>query len=351
MSFEIQKESQEPEELSAEDFLRRQRSAIRRKSYWAIGIGAFLVIVSVAAVYLVLNYFPEELVGVGASEHGYAGMLFRNILFLIGLLALAGGIWGLAHAQRIKVEDYVPTPEAMMFLEQVRETRPSYTYFFVASIVAVFVAQVVTDADTAKPGELPQSIQLAGLVKPLVWEGQWWRLFTGAALHGGLLHIYFNSQAFLGFGGMMEILANRAHVGLVFVLAVLGGSVLSLVMLPDSASVGASGGIMGLVGYLAVYGYRRKQHLPPDFFKNMLINVAFIAGFGIVAWNIVDNWGHLGGFLVGGVYGFFQVPRSLSEDPRRIGPIVDGLGLFCVGAFVLLCILVVLLLTGRIAFV
>ena len=350
MSFEIQEQEKQTEEITAEEFIERQRASIRKKSYWALGIGAFLVLISVGSVYLVLNYFPDSLVGVDASEQGYAGILFRNILFLIGLLSLAGGVWGLIHANRIKLEDYIPTPEAMQFLDEVRHTRPAYTYYLVAAIVAVFVAQVISDADTAKPGELPQSIQLAGLVKPLVWSGEWWRLFTGAALHGGILHIYFNSQAFLGFGGMIEILANRAHVGLVFLLSVLGGSLLSLVMLPESASVGASGGIMGLVGYLAVYGYRRKRHLPPDFLKNMLINVSFIAGFGIVAWNIVDNWGHLGGFLIGGVYGFIQVPKDLSEDPRKVGAVVDGLGLLSVGAFVTSCILVILLITGKITF-
>ena len=350
MSFEVQEEDNQTEEVTAEEFLRRQRASIRKKSFWAIGIGAFLVLISVGAVYLVLNFFPEQLVGVDVSEKGYAGILFRNILFLIGLLSIGGGVWGLIHSNRIKLEDYIPTPEAVMFLEQVRHTRPSYTYYLVGAIVAVFIAQIIGDADTGKPGELPQSIHLAGLVKPDVWSGDWWRLFTGAALHGGLLHIYFNSQAFFGFGSMIEILSNRAHVGLVFLLSILGGSLLSLLMLPGATSVGASGGIMGLVGYLAVYGYRRKRHLPPDFLKNMLINVGFIAGFGIVAWNIVDNWGHLGGFLVGGIYGLVQVPRDLSEDPRKVGPVTDALGLLSVGAFVTTCILVILLITGKITF-
>lgn len=350
MSYEVQEEPKEPESLTAEEFLERQRASIRKKSYWAIGIGGVLVFLSVAAVYLVLYVFPEELIGFDAAKQSMVGLLFKNILFLIGLLVLGGGIWGLYHARRIKLEDYIPTPEALAFLEQVRTTRPSYTYFLVGSIVAVFIAQLVTDVESVSSDELLRSIQLAGLKKDLVWQGEWWRMVTGATLHGGLLHIYFNSQAFLGFGGMIEILANRAHVGLVFLLAIIGGSLLSLVMLPESTSVGASGGVMGLVGYLAVYGYRRRQHLPPDFFKNIIINVAFIAGFGIVAWRLIDNWGHLGGFLVGGIYGLVQIPRDLAKDPRTVGPVIDGLGLLSVGAYVTVCILVILLLSGKITF-
>ncbi len=349
MSYEIQEEPKEPETLTPEEFLSKQRASIRKKSYWAIGIGGALVFLSVGAVFLVLYILPEQLAG-GDSARSVTEILFKNILFLIGLFCLGGGIWGLRHANRIKIEDYIPTPEAVAFLEQVRETRPTYTYFLVGAIVAVYVAQMVTDAESAASGGLPRSIELAGLVKPLAWQGEWWRLLTGAALHGGLLHIYFNSQAFLGFGGMIEILANRAHVGLIFLLSALGGSLLSLVMLPDATSVGASGGVLGLVGYLAVYGQRRKTQLPPDFLKNMLINVGFIAAFGIVAWSIIDNWGHLGGFVVGAVYGLVQIPRGTLQDPRRVGTVVDALGLLSVGAVVTGCILVILLIIGKITF-
>jgi membrane associated rhomboid family serine protease len=82
-------------------------------------------------------------------------------------------------------------------------------------------------------------------------------------LHGGILHIFFNGQALLGFGGLIEYLSNRAHLLIVFVLAIIGGGLCSLFFMPDGNSVGASGGIMGLIGYLAIYGFRRKRQLPP----------------------------------------------------------------------------------------
>lgn len=350
MSLE-QEVEKEPEPITAEEFLQMQRSSIRRKSFWAIGVGTALVVLSTTAVYLVLFVLPPEITHIDASKLRFWEMLFGNMLFIAGLLAIAGGLLGLRHAKKIKLEDYVPSAEAIAFLDEVRSSKPTYSYLFVGAIIIVYVVQVFTDAPVQQTEGLPRSIELAGLVKPLVWEGQWWRLATCGALHGGLLHIYFNSQAFFGFGTMMEVLSNRAHLAIVFVLAVLGGSGLSLLMLPDGTSVGASGGIMGLVGFLAVYGYRRKKHLPPDFLKNMLINVAFIAAFGLVAWNIVDNYGHLGGFLVGAVYGLFRVPRELSEDPRAIGPVTDAFGMLSIVAFLTMCVLIVLLLAGKIAFV
>lgn len=349
-SFQNESEK-EPQLISAEEFLEMQRAAIRRKSYWALGIGATLVALSTAAVYLVLFVFPEEMTGVRTSEFGFWDLLLRNMLFLGGLVAFIGGLVGLRYAKRVKLEDYISSPEAVAFLDEVRKSKPTYSYFFVGAIIVVYIVQLVTDSNVATADKLPRSIELAGLVKPLVWEGQWWRLATCGALHGGLLHIYFNSQAFFGFGSMMEVLSNRAHLAIVFVLSVLGGSALSLLLLPDGTSVGASGGIMGLVGFLAVYGARRKKHLPPDFLKNMLINVAFIAAFGLIAWNIVDNYGHLGGFAVGATYGFFRIPKTLSKDPRPVDAPTDALGMLSVGAFLLMCVLLILLLSGRISFV
>jgi len=159
-------------------------------------------------------------------------------------------------------------------------------------------------------------------------------VLTGGALHGGLLHIYFNSQALYGFGSLMEYLSNRAHVAIVFLLAVIGGGLLSLVFMPDGTSVGASGGIMGLIGYMAVYAYRRKQQLPPDFLKSMLINVGFIAAFGIIAYQLVDNFAHIGGFLVGAVYAFFQVPRDLNVDPRSTNSVIHTLGIVAIAIYI-----------------
>jgi len=331
-----------------EEFLENRRNKIRKRSLWAIGIGFFLATFSAGSIYILLNHFYHLLAEFGVPDYGFWGMLFRNFLFLLGIFLVAGGIWGLLHARRIKIEDYTPSPEAMIFLDQIRATRPTYSYFLVGSIVATYLVQLFTDVDSLAVNQLPRSIQLAGLIKPLVWQGEPWRLLTAATLHGGLLHIYFNSQAFYGLGAMVEMLANRAHLTIIFLLSIFGGSVLSLLMLPEGTSVGASGGILGLLGYLAIYGYRRKQHLPPDFLKNMLINIAFITAFGLVAWRLIDNWGHLGGFLIGLVYGFIQVPRNPNADPRRITAFTDAAGLVCLTIFVLTNILVILRLLDKI---
>jgi membrane associated rhomboid family serine protease len=335
-------ENSEPS-LSPEEFLAEQKRAIRKKSFWALGAGAFLVVVNIAGVWALINYFPEFLEEANLEDKSFISILFRNILFLLGLFFLAGGIWGYFHAKNLKLEDFIASPEAVAFLEQARGTKPFYSYILVGGIVVVYLAQLLVDWQNPRASnEIPYSIELAGFVKPLFRQGEWWRILTGGALHGGLLHIYFNSQAFYGFGSTIEYLANRAHLALVFLLAVIGGGVLSLIFMPAVTSVGASGGIMGLVGYLAVYGYRRRRHLPPDFLKSMLINIAFIAAFGLIAYKFIDNFGHLGGLLVGAVYGFLQVPRELEKNPRATNAYLKILGLIALIIFSAVCAVSVL---------
>jgi membrane associated rhomboid family serine protease len=114
--------------------------------------------------------------------------------------------------------------------------------------------------------------------------------------------------------------------------------------MPLATSIGASGGVMGLIGYLAIYGYRRKEQLPPDFLKSMLINVGFIAAFGVIAYQIVDNFAHLGGFVVGAIYGFLQIPPDVQKNPREVGTVAEMLGYAALLVFIFTCILSVLLL-------
>jgi membrane associated rhomboid family serine protease len=332
--------------------LHENKRSIRKKSLWSIGLGGAAVFITLAAVLTVAlypQYFPEA---AAAPRASIFSMLFQNIVFLLGLFFVFAGLWGLYEARKLSLEDIIPTQEAVDFLNEGRETVPYYSYILVGSIIAVFVAQLVADANHRREDAemLPFSIEIAGLVKPLVWQGEFWRVLTGAALHGSFLHIYFNGQAFYGFGTTIEYLSNRAHLAIVFVLAAIGGNVLSLLAMPEGTSVGASGGIMGLVGYLAIYGMRRRSQLPPGFLKSMLINIGFVAAFGLVAYRIVDNFGHLGGLLIGAVYGFLQVPRNLEANPRRASAITEFFGMIAMGLFVFISILSILLILEVIKF-
>jgi len=218
---------------------------------------------------------------------------------------------------------------------------PIYTYVFLVSIAMVAVAQFATDLDA--------SIFLAGFDKQaFAAKHQYWRILTGATLHASVLHVLMNGYAFYSFGRIFEFLSNRAHLAIVFLLSAVGGGLLSLLFVPNGTSVGASGGIVGLIGYLAVYAFRRRQFISSEFRKNLLINIGLLLVFGLVLYRYIDNFGHLGGLITGGVYGFLQIPSDPRVDPREAGMTAQIFGLISLGVYIAACIFSILLITRSI---
>lgn len=332
MSYEFQpKEEEEPQpEISAEEFLAAQKKSIRKKAWWALGIGGFVIIVHIGW----LLFFAL----IGAKPD--FSVLLRSIFFILGLFGFAAGIYGLYYARSLKLDDLTPSAEAIEFARSSTAVTPYYTLILLGTIVAVYVTQASVGLD--------ESMLAAGFVRTeIVENGQYWRLLTAGALHAFFLHIFLNGNALYGLGGLVEYLSNRAHLAIVFLLSVLGGNLASLLFGPFEYAVGASGGILGVFGYLLVYAYRRKQQLPPGFLRSLLVNVAFIAGFGIIAYQLVDNFAHAGGFVVGAVYAFIQVPKDLAADPRKVGSVISTLGIIALAIYIAEAAFAIFRITGR----
>lgn len=223
---------------------------------------------------------------------------------------------------------------------------PLYSVILIVCLVAVSICQLAVDGSPALMFGGEKSALLAGFVKPLFVEGQYWRILTGVTLHGGAVHLLFNCYALYALGKLIEILSNRAHLAIVFLLSAIGGGLLSLFFLPEGVSVGASGGIVGFLGYLTVYGFKRRKLLPSEFLKNMLFNVGFIAFVGIFVISNVDNFGHLGGLLTGAIYGFLQIPGDVYEDPRKVSSTTEIFGLIALGVFIAASIFSIFILMG-----
>lgn len=214
---------------------------------------------------------------------------------------------------------------------------PLYTAILITGIVAVALAQFYSG--------LEMSVAVAGFVKPaFIAQQEYWRILTGATLHGGLGHLAMNSFAFYSFGKIFEMLTGRAHLALSFLLSAIGGGLLSLLFDPEGASVGASGGIVGLIGYLLVYSYRRRQFITDEFRKSLLTNIGLLLLFGLVLYQVVDNYGHIGGLITGAVYGFLQIPSDPKVDPRTTGALAEAGGIAALGIYLAACLFSILLL-------
>lgn len=156
--------------------------------------------------------------------------------------------------------------------------------------------------------------EAAGLAKGATRAGEWWRLVTCSMLHANFQHFWLNVLALVSLGQLVEAHASRWHLPLVFLPSVVAGSLASLWLLPTQTSVGASGGLMGLVGFLAVLGYRRRAYLPPSFLKSMVLDIALIGLVGLAAYDVIDNAAHFGGLAGGALAGLLLVGGGARAD-------------------------------------
>lgn len=134
-----------------------------------------------------------------------------------------------------------------------------------------------------------------GLAGPPVADGEWWRLLTSAFIHAGIGHLALNMLALWWLGGALERYVGTWRMLAIYLSAVLWGSAGALLVAPDRLTVGASGGVFGLMAALLVIERQRGLALVGSSIATLLLlNLAvtfFVPGISI--------GGHLGG-LAGG---------------------------------------------------
>lgn len=245
-------------------------------------------------------------------------------------------------------EENAETPVETEMVKRAVPVTPYYSYILIACIIAVSIVQIMTDPPGSAILGGNRSAIIAGFDKQaFLYFGEYWRILTGATLHGGVVHLAFNGYALFALGRLVETLSNRAHLAIMFLLSAIGGGLMTLVLAPNAPpSIGASGGIIGFLGYLTVYGFYRRKLLSNALLKNMLFNIGFIAFIGVFVIPNVDNFGHLGGLLTGAIYGAFQIPRDLFKDPREVTSLTEILGMAAVGIFAFFSVLSISLLLG-----
>ena len=144
-----------------------------------------------------------------------------------------------------------------------------------------------------------------------ILAGELWRFLTPALLHASLPHIAFNMYALLSFGASLERFFGHGRFFLLYVVSAFAGNVASFIFsLPDSASVGASTAIFGLLGAEAIFLIQNRKVFPGQF-RSAIGNIIFIAAinlFIIGSLPGIDNWGHIGGLIGGLMFTSFAGP-------------------------------------------
>ena len=185
------------------------------------------------------------------------------------------------------------------------------TRLVAALMVLVGVAQLV----------FPDSIKHAGLDKIAYHKGETWRLLTAPFLHGGLLHWFMNMGALLYLGRRVEVFARWPHVPLVFLFSAWVGGEASARFI-DTISVGASGGLMGWLGFLMVFETLHARLVPRSSRRRLLAGIVLTGVIGLIGYRFIDNAAHAGGLLAGMAYAAIVFPSSSSAH-RPLTTITD----------------------------
>ena len=177
-----------------------------------------------------------------------------------------------------------------------------------------------------------KGIAAAGLVKPAYHAGETWRIFTAAFMHGNLIHFAMNESALWYLSRRVEILAGWPHLAAVFILSTVGAGWATVTWLPTQTSVGVSGVVCGLLGFLLVFETLHRPLVPTSARRRLLGILVSLVVIGTLGFKFIDNAAHFGGLVAGACYGVIVFPKSSS--PHR--PVILGRDLILGGVSLLL---------------
>jgi membrane associated rhomboid family serine protease len=173
--------------------------------------------------------------------------------------------------------------------------------------VAVFCLQLLTGDLLVGPFALWPT---ASTQFPNAPSFEIWQLLTYGFMHGSLTHLLFNMLALYMFGGEVERLLGPSHYLQYYLVCVVGAAVAQLVVtsnmnLPPLPTVGASGGVFGLLlAFGMAYPQRRIMLLFPPIPMPAWV---FVTLYGMLELYLgvtgsgqgVAHFAHLGGMAAG----------------------------------------------------
>lgn len=193
------------------------------------------------------------------------------------------------------------------------------TTVIIAINTLVFIAMLFGGADLVMPtSEI--IVTWGGNFRPLVLQGDYWRLISNCFVHIGILHFVLNTYALYYIGLLLEQLIGWKKFLWLYLLCGWLASVTSLYFHVDSVSAGASGAIFGLYGvFLSMLVFKSVAH---DIVKTFLTSILLFVGYNLLLGmrGGIDNAAHMGGLVSGFILGMGLVPATRSKLWTKFAP-------------------------------
>uniref|UniRef100_A0A061QW87 RHOMBOID-like protein n=1 Tax=Tetraselmis sp. GSL018 TaxID=582737 RepID=A0A061QW87_9CHLO len=183
-----------------------------------------------------------------------------------------------------------------------------FLHLMTAVFVCVFLGEIAANSWEFSP------IQLNPLLGPgkdtlrklgakdtslITDQDEWWRIFSSIFLSAGVIQLSGSLSAMWTFGRHLERELTSVTVAAVFLISAVGGALVSANLAPDAVTVSSTGGMFGLLGATSVehmIDWRHYRHHAVTIL-NLVVVAAINLFIGLLPF--VDNWCHVGGFVVG----------------------------------------------------
>ncbi len=153
---------------------------------------------------------------------------------------------------------------------------------------------------------------------PTLEDAEVWRPLTMGLVHIGFVHLSMN-LLFLAYTAYnLERSLGWRNLLWIYGTAVTVGSLLGMWASPQARSLGASGGVFGLIAASVVFGFQRPDLLPSwgrRYFGFALVPYLLVMGLSGAFSDNTDNWSHLGGAIAGALLGLVADPPTLQRRP------------------------------------
>lgn len=165
-----------------------------------------------------------------------------------------------------------------------------------------------------------QVLEQAGAsFKPLTLFGEPWRLVASAFLHMDVLHLFFNMYGIMVCGIYLEPLLGRWRFLMVYLLCAVMASLSSLWWHDITPTLGASGAVFGLCGFIITLSLHRflqageRKALLTSVGLYILLNLSTV----FLSTNF-DHASHIGGLLAGMLLAQLLYPGLQKNATRKV---------------------------------
>ncbi|MCU0569176.1 MAG: rhomboid family intramembrane serine protease [Oculatellaceae cyanobacterium Prado106] len=185
--------------------------------------------------------------------------------------------------------------------------RAYVTYLFMGLNLAVFVLSELQGGSQ----NIETLYRFGALVPEEVWTGEAWRLGTATVLHYGAVHLIANLLGLFFYGALVESMLGRGRFAIAYWVSGIGsmGVITLLAWVQQDLEqfcVGASGGVMGLLGVLGAVLLVRWWRERAAIAARQLQLLGFIVGMQVVSDLLtpqISLVGHVSGLAIGFLVG------------------------------------------------